>query len=122
MRFVVDANLSPTLIPILTAAGHDAVHVADVGLLTATDAVILGYARTDGRVVITADSDFPMMLALSGAAGPSVVQLRHVNELSSSEVADLLTANVSNVSEALDRGAIVSLSPRRMAVRPLPIR
>lgn len=122
MRFLVDANLSPALTLMLAAPDHDAVHVTDVGLLTATDAAILEHARADGRVVITADSDFAMMLALSGADRPSVIQLRHVNELATFDVAALLTANMPAVLDALLQGAIVSLSPTRLAVRGLPIR
>ncbi|MGI8537565.1 MAG: DUF5615 family PIN-like protein [Mycobacteriales bacterium] len=37
MRLLLDANLSPTLVKPLTAAGHETVHVADIGLLTAND-------------------------------------------------------------------------------------
>jgi len=32
VRFLVDANLSPRLAVALTEAGHDAVHVADLGM------------------------------------------------------------------------------------------
>jgi len=71
--------------------------------------------------VVTADTDFPLMLALRGVSGPSVVLLRHVSELTREEHAGLLTANLPLVSADLDSGAIVSLSPVRLAVRNLPI-
>ncbi|MBW3668483.1 MAG: DUF5615 family PIN-like protein [Actinobacteria bacterium] len=45
VRFVIDANLSPVVAEGLRAGGHDAVHVADVGLLTASDEVILAAGR-----------------------------------------------------------------------------
>jgi predicted nuclease of predicted toxin-antitoxin system len=44
VRFVVDANLSPVVAGRLRDAGHDAVHVGDIGLLTTTDEVILAAA------------------------------------------------------------------------------
>jgi predicted nuclease of predicted toxin-antitoxin system len=122
MRFLVDANLSPRLCDILTAAGHDAVHVLHLDLLNADDPTILARAKADERIVITADSDFATMLALTGADSPSVVQLRRVNELPTAAVADLLVANLPAVTEHLAQGAIVSLSPSRLAVRDLPIR
>ncbi|MGH3589171.1 MAG: hypothetical protein ACRDQ0_22915 [Pseudonocardia sp.] len=62
-----------------------------------------------------------MLLALRRATSPSVVLLRHVNELSRVEQGALLIANLPEVLDDLEAGAIVSLSPTRMAVRPLPI-
>jgi predicted nuclease of predicted toxin-antitoxin system len=121
MRFLVDANLSPRLCDSLTAAEHEAAHVLHLGLLKADDSTILARAKADGSIVITADSDFATMLALTGADSPSVVQLRRVNELSTADLADLLLANLSTVAEHLARGAIASLSPSRLAVRDLPI-
>ncbi len=35
MRIVLDANLSPKLVPDLAQAGHHVVHIADLGTLTA---------------------------------------------------------------------------------------
>jgi hypothetical protein len=51
-----------------------------------------------------------------------VIHLRHVTELSPSEHALLLVANLPTISEAIERGAIASLSPTRLAVRQLPVR
>ncbi|MGI8793662.1 MAG: DUF5615 family PIN-like protein [Acidimicrobiales bacterium] len=44
MRFLVDANLSPGLIPLLVEAGHEATHVFDLGLGQASDEVIMARA------------------------------------------------------------------------------
>jgi hypothetical protein len=57
-----------------------------------------------------------MMLALRRASAPSVVHLRHINELTWQNQAALLTTNLPMVLGYLDDGAIVSLSPTRMAV------
>jgi predicted nuclease of predicted toxin-antitoxin system len=62
-----------------------------------------------------------MLLATRRASTPSVVQLRHVNELRPDAQAELLLANLPVVQGHLDQGAIVSLSPARLAVRSLPI-
>jgi predicted nuclease of predicted toxin-antitoxin system len=121
MRLLLDANLSPRLVPVLQAAGHHVNHVVELGLLTATDRAILDRARIDGWIVITADSDFPMLLALSGAAMPSVVLLRGVADLSPDAHGQLLVANLPAVAQDLERGAVVSLSPNRIRVRDLPI-
>jgi predicted nuclease of predicted toxin-antitoxin system len=122
VKFLLDANLSPALAQPLRQAGHQAIHVVDADLLTAADAMILRHAADQGYAVITADSDFPTMLALHNASAPSVIHLRHINELSWQEQARLLVSNLPTVLDDLANGAIVSLSPTRMAVRRLPIR
>ena len=121
MKFLLDANLSPTLAAPLRDAGYETVHVADIGLLTATDDLILSRAAAERYTVITADSDFPTMLALRRATTPSVVHLRHINELTRQAQGALLTANLPTVLDDLRHGAIVSLSPTRLAIRELPI-
>jgi len=52
------------------------VHWNTTGEPTATDAVIMAWARDHGFVVITHDLDFSVILAHSAAAGPSVIQIR----------------------------------------------
>ncbi len=122
MRLLLDANLSPRLLHPLRTAGHDVVHVAELGLATATDSTIFDRAVADELVVVTADSDFAMLLALRRTSSPSVVQLRHVAELGWSEHTELLLANLPTIAEDLQRGVVVSLSPTRLSIRDLPIR
>lgn len=121
MKLLLDANLSPRLVPELSAAGYDATHVAQVGLVHAADQVIFDRAATDGYTLITADSDFSMLLAARGSSAPSVVHLRHVAELSPAEHLGLLIANLPAILDDLAQGAVVSLSPVRLRVRRLPI-
>lgn len=123
MRLLLDANLSPQVLGPLRDAGYEALHVAEVEeLLTATDAEIFDHAVAEGFTIVTADSDFPMLLALRRADSPSVVHLRHVAELGPGEHAKLLLANLPAITDDLARGAIVSMSPTRLAIRDLPIR
>jgi predicted nuclease of predicted toxin-antitoxin system len=122
MRLLLDANLSPQVADGLRAAGFDAIHVADLGLITASDSAIFDRAVTDDLSVVTADSDFGMLLALRRATSPSVVHLRRVAELPPEAHLALLVANLPAIEPDLARGAIVSLSPTRLAVRDLPIR
>jgi predicted nuclease of predicted toxin-antitoxin system len=122
VRFLLDGNLSPRLAEALTEAGYQVRHVVDLGLLGASDAVIFDRAAGDGDVVITAGVDFSMLLALQHDAGPSVVLLRHqVAELTWEVHLRLLTANLPAVTGDLEAGAVVSMSPTRLAVRRLPI-
>lgn len=121
MKLLLDANLSPRVARILKEAGHDAIHVADIGLLTATDPVILRAAAKAERVLLTADSDFGALLALGSLASPSVLLLRSADHLRPSEQAELIAANLPQIAEDLEKGAIVSLTRDRLRVRELPI-
>ena len=121
MRLLLDANLSPSLVGPLTDAGYDLVHVADLGLLAASDDTILEYAAAGRCVVVTADTDFPMMLALRRLTAPSVVLLRHVTNIPPRVQMALLVANLPSVWNELEAGAVVFLSPTRLAVRDLPM-
>jgi hypothetical protein len=73
VKLLVDANLSPRLVPFLTQAGQDVAHVFDLGMGQADDEAILARALVEERAVLTADTDFVTMLALTGAELPSVV-------------------------------------------------
>jgi hypothetical protein len=59
VRLLVDATLSPRVAQALRDNGHDAIHVIDVGLATATDTEIAAHAEAENVIVVTADTDFP---------------------------------------------------------------
>lgn len=122
MKLLLDANLSPEVGRRLKEAGHDAIHVVDIGLLTETDPVILQAAAKEERVLITADSDFGALLALGSLASPSVLLLRSADHLRPNEQAELMAANLPQIAEDLEKGAIVSLTRDRLRIRELPIR
>lgn len=122
MRLLVDANLSPKLSAALRAAGHDAIHVSDVGLLTADDETILTHAAASGQVIISADADFAWLLAVAGRAEPSLVLLRSADHLTPQQQAGLLVANIEAVTEELQAGAVVTIGRGHMRVRVLPVR
>ncbi|MBS1862030.1 MAG: DUF5615 family PIN-like protein [Actinobacteria bacterium] len=121
MKLLFDANLSPEVVRRVKVSGHDAIHVAELGLLTAPDPEIMEAAAEADRILVTADSDFAAMLALGGARSPSVVLLRSADHMRPPEQAALLAANLPAVGDDLERGAIVSLTSRHLRVRELPI-
>jgi predicted nuclease of predicted toxin-antitoxin system len=123
MRFLLDENVSYRVAGHLKAAGHDAVHVSELGLTSADDAMILARAQVEGWVLVTADHDFVQMLFASGDISPSLVLVRDVETLRAAELAVLITdALAAGMTELLAGGAIASLTPDRVRVRPLPLR
>lgn len=123
MRFLLDENVSYRVAGYLKAAGHEAVHVSEIGLTSTDDAVILARARDENWVLVTADHDFVQMLFASGDSNPSVVLVRDVQALPSADLALLvLDALSAGMAELLAGGVIASLTPDRVRVRPLPLR
>lgn len=75
MKFIVDAQLPPALAKLLRDHGHDAVHVADVGLRHADDTDIWQAALDQALVIVTKDEDFPHRSRQNKTA-PTIVWLR----------------------------------------------
>lgn len=73
-------------------------------------------------MIVTADSDFAMLLAIRRASKPSVVHIRDIADHPPAVHSTLLIANLDSIAEPLRAWAIVSLSPTHLRVRDLPIR
>lgn len=120
MRVLIDMNLSPSLIPILAAAGIESIHWSVVGRPSASDAEIMAYAKENGCVVITHDLDFGDILAATQGEGPSVVQVR-ADDLRPSVIGPMIVAALRQMTNELSAGALVTLDANRLRVRTLPL-
>lgn len=122
MRLLVDANLSPKVSAGLRAAGHDAIHVDDIDMTSASDKDISERAAAEARVVISSDSDFAQILALTGRTAPSLVLLRSADPMTPTEQTALVAANLPTIADDLAQGAVASLGQNHLRVRLLPLR
>lgn len=120
MRFLVDNALSPYLAKELAHAGHDAVHVRDLGMAAATDQAIFDLAAQENRVILSADTDFGMLLASRDASNPSVVIFRQSDKRPTT-ILTLFLAYLPQIEEALQKGAVVVFQDRRIRIRKLPL-
>ncbi len=120
MRFLVDNALSPKLAEGLRQAGHDAVHLREIGRQSAPDSEVLARAIDEARIIISSDTDFGDLLAARELARPSVILFRRVERVTNSRLA-LLLKNLAAISVDLERGSIVILESSRMRIRSLPI-
>jgi predicted nuclease of predicted toxin-antitoxin system len=102
MRFLIDAQLPPGLARYLMEQGHEAEHVADVGLRDAEDTTIWDYAASHGASIITKDEDFATRVAL-GWPGPALVWLR-VGNCSKRALLDWLIPLFPGIVADLERG------------------
>ena len=121
MRFLIDNALSPVLAKQLQREGHDAVHVRDHGIEQADDETVFARAADEGRVLVSADTDFGQLLVTRGESKPSLVLFRRTSQRRPEAQAKLLLANLPAVADALSQGAIVVFEENRLRVRALPI-
>lgn len=102
MRFLVDAQLPPALARYLAAKGHQAEHVADIGLGGVKDGAIWDYAGRVGAAIVSKDEDFAQRTFL-GMGGPPVVWIRLPNTRKR-ELLLWLEPMLPRIVEALQRG------------------
>ena len=120
MKALLDMPVSASLVEVLQAHGHEGIHAHDVGLDRAPDHELLAVARRENRIIITADLDFPRILALSAAAGPGLILFRGGN-YSDAEMRDLLERVLAEVPlEALEVSICV-VDKQRIRLTRLPL-
>ncbi|MGP8246790.1 MAG: DUF5615 family PIN-like protein [Bryobacteraceae bacterium] len=90
MKFLIDNALPPRVTELLVSAEHDATHVRAYGMHAAGDEAILSRASAEGRIVVSADSDFGAILAAQEAEHPSFILFRDPNLLSARDYVDML--------------------------------
>jgi predicted nuclease of predicted toxin-antitoxin system len=120
MKVLLDQGLPRSAAKLLRDAGTDAVHTAECGLATATDAEILEYARREDRFVVTLDADFHAILVLCHAVVPSVIRIR-IEGLRAEALVNLVQAVHSRCGMELAKGAMVSVTNDRIRIRRLPM-
>ena len=121
MKFLIDNALSPVIAGRLAEAGHDAIHVRDIDMATATDDRIFARAAAEHRILGSADTDFGTLLAASGSKGPSCILFRRKTGHWPEQQASLLLLNLPGIAADLAEGAMVVFDETRIRVRRLPI-
>ena len=105
MKFLVDAQLPIALAGWIAGRGHDAEHVANLGLLSSSDQAIWDTAVATGAVVLTKDHDF-VEWAMARRPAPAIVWVRIGNAANTTLIARL-DAVWDKVIENLEAGALV---------------
>ena len=120
MNLLIDMNLSPDWARLLETHGWTAQHWSAVGDPRASDRAIMEWAAHNDYVVLTHDLDFGALLALTHAAGPSVVLVRDRDTLPDG-IGVSVVAALTQHHDDLSRGAIVVVDGRNSRVRILPL-
>jgi predicted nuclease of predicted toxin-antitoxin system len=112
MKLLLDENLSRRIVPFLQAAFPGSTQVALLGLESASDIEIWQYAKTNGFVIVSRDSDFQERSLVAGHP-PQVVWLKIPNR-SKTIVLNILLEHRAEIEQALlqENRACVEISPR----------
>jgi predicted nuclease of predicted toxin-antitoxin system len=98
----------------LADAGHDVVWTGswdrDPG-----DEEILARAHREGRILVTLDKDFGELVVVHGAPHPGIIRLVG---FSARQQAAMCARILGHYSDELSRGALVTVDPGRVRVRP----
>ena len=120
MKLLVDMNLSPRWIGVLTDAGIEATHWSTLGANNSPDSEIMAYANANDYVVLTLDLDFSAILAATHGEKPSVVQIR-ANDVSPDVIGAQVIAALNQVAQELESGALLTIDQNRNRLRLLPL-
>jgi predicted nuclease of predicted toxin-antitoxin system len=120
IKLLLDQGLPRSTVRHLRDHGMIVDHVADIGLDRAPDEDIIVFARSRGQLIVTLDADFHALLAVSRAITPSTIRIRREG-LRGLEVAVLILQILAKVGDALERGAMVTVTERTIRLRRLPM-
>lgn len=121
MKFLVDNSVSYLVSKTLQEAGHDAIHVRDMGLQNSPDTEIFQNAYDEDRVLIAADTDFGTLLALRNQSKPSVILFRKNSTRNPDKQYEILQEVLPKIDADLAKGCIVVITENHLRIRDLPI-
>ena len=108
MKLLFDQNLSPRLVVRLSNLYPSSVHVYNVGLDRASDAVLWNYAREHGYTIVTQDVDFTEMSTVLGSP-PKVIWIRRGN-CSTSQMESILRQHRDAIDDLHEDSATAILT------------
>ena len=121
MKFLLDENMPPSLALKLQSIGYKARHVIEIGYNSTADFKIANLAASTGEIIITHDTDFGTILALSGNDKPSVILFRW-QIITLSSVFQFCEKHLPALESDLKQGCLIVVDDNKMRVRQLPLK
>lgn len=125
MRFKLDENLAPRLIPLVEQGGHDVDSVRSEGLSGGSDDLIYDACVRAGRVLITLDLDFSNPLRFPPAPTPGIIIVRpprpvlaHIQATLASALPDLRGRSLCGKLWIVEPGRIRLYDPEEPEAKP----
>jgi predicted nuclease of predicted toxin-antitoxin system len=119
MKLLIDMNLWPGWVQFLGGCGIEAKHWSSIGHAAAEDTEIAVYAREHGFVILTQDTDFGTILAITQETKPSVIQIRS-DDAAPEAIGRRVVHALKQMQSELQAGAILTIDVSRARLRLLP--
>jgi len=103
MKFKIDENLPIEVCKLLRAAGHDAVSVIDQKLGGQPDATIASVCRSEGRALISLDTDFGNVIAFPPQDFAGIIVIRTEDQSKSNILSFMSRIVIALVAESLSQ-------------------
>lgn len=109
MKFIVDAQLPPSLVEVFYSKGLDAIHTITLteGNLS-TDHNINDISIKEDRILITKDSDFYHSFIIHKR--PYKLLIVRVGNMKKNDLKELFQKNIDSILKAFKRGKLVELT------------
>ena len=121
LKILLDMNLSPEWVTVLENYDWSTIHWSSVGDPRASDTHIMAWAKRNGYLVFTHDLDFGMLLAVTQADGPSVIQAR-TQDVSPAHLETLIVSILQTYQTHLQDGALIVVDENKLRIRLLPLK
>lgn len=121
MKFLLDENMPPSLAGKIKSIGYEARHVIEIGYNSTPDFKICDLAASTNEIILTHDTDFGTILALSGANKPSVILFRW-QIITLTAVFQFLEKYLIELENDLNEGCLVAVDDNKMRIRLLPLK
>ena len=103
-KFYTDTHIAKAVALQGRRAGVDIIHCEEVGLAEAEDFEHLEFAAAQGRTVISADEDFPILHAQWKATGRTHAGIIYVQPYRKDQIG-MIVAYIAFVHQAIESGA-----------------
>jgi len=114
MKLLLDTCVWGGGLGILREAGHDVIWSGDWAQ-DPGDVEILEIARQEGRVLVTLDKDFGELAIVRGMPHSGILRLLGISAI---QQAPVCLNVISLHGSELEKGAIITVEPGRLRVRP----
>ena len=121
MKFLLDENMPPSLAGKIKSIGYEARHVTEIGYNSTPDFKICDLAALTNEIILTHDTDFGTILALSGANKPSVILFRW-QIITLITVFQFLEKYLIELENDLNEGCLIAVDDNKMRIRLLPLK
>lgn len=115
MKFIIDAQLPPSLVGVIRLLGYDAIHTLSLPEKNlSSDQFINLISLKEKRILITKDSDFYHSYILKNE--PYKLLLIRVGNMSKNDLKELIRINFDKIVISFKEGSLIELTKEKITI------